>query len=443
MRVTVNRLHPLPIAILLLLPLWLFIGCDKASNEIADDDMEVEMEAEEQVAPACFWDHVPQDEIDLNQTKFALSMFHFNVQYVAGGLVDDEHGEFCGPPCEGWGAEEVEDWIIRETFAPVLTFYLEHPQWKVTFEMQALMLEIIEQRHPEVLADLQEATQAGIVELVSFHYSDQLFLAYPTLDMERSVAITKNLFEQNCVPLSPVVFNQEGQAGEGRHRFMAAHDYEIAVFPVNLFRYVRGGDAVRWPYYKQHGVDVVVGPGGVAPASGIEVDWVFFDDGELLAPGKHINPYFAWVGGANPEKLAEYEAKLLDREAAGFKITSISDYVAHLKAQQIEQPEMPPILDNTWQPPSTDSMFRWMGGVGALPNSPAYEQDNLVRSGNYRARTEVVAAEVFVEAAKATGKDTADEEAKLAQAWRESGRQTPILASSSSHNWWPSTRVEG
>ena len=84
---------------------------------------------------------------------------------------------------------------------------------------------------------LREAAQKNIVEVVSFHYSDQLFLAYPRLDMERSVALTKELFSDLCVPLSPVVFNQEGQAGEGRHTFMADHDYSIAVFPKNLFRY--------------------------------------------------------------------------------------------------------------------------------------------------------------------------------------------------------------
>ena len=86
----------------------------------------------------CDWDNVPKDEINNSQTKFALSMFHFNVQYVAGGLDDDEYGPFCADLCEGWDNERVEDWIIRETFLPVLDFYLAHPQWKVTFEMQAL-----------------------------------------------------------------------------------------------------------------------------------------------------------------------------------------------------------------------------------------------------------------------------------------------------------------
>ena len=389
------------------------------SSTPVDGDFESDGDTEDNAL--CDWDNVPKDEINQSQTKFALSMFHFNVQYVAGGLDDDEYGPFCADLCEGWGEEKVEDWIIRQTFLPVLEFYLAHPQWKVTFEMQALMLEIIADRHPDVLEKLREATRKNIVEIVSFHYSDQLFLAYPRLDMERSVAITQNLFADLCVPLSPVVFNQEGQAGEGRHTFMADHDYSIAVFPKNLFRYIHGADDQqypRWPLYKQHGVDVVVGPGGVDPASGIETDWVFFDDGELLAPEGGMDPYFAWLVNYDPKQLDEYEAKLQEREDAGYKITSISDYVAHLKAQGVEQKEMPPVLDNTWQPSSTNSMFRWMGGVGVAPYSPQQERDNLVRSGNYRARTQVVAAEVFMEAAKADGKDVSAYTDKLDQAWR-------------------------
>ena len=238
---------------------------------------------------------VPMDEPDLDQKKFALSMFHFNLQYVAGGLetvVDGEIQALCGELCKGWTDEKMNDWIVTDTFEPVLDFYMKHPEWRVTFEMQSMMLEWIGERFPALLAKLQQATQAGKVEMVSFHHAAQLFVAFPRRDMERSVEVVRQVFDRYCIPLSGVVFNQEGQAGEGKHAFMADHGYAISVFPKNLYAYVREGEE-RWPYYRDRGVDVIIGPGSVDPASGIELAWVFFDDGELLAVP--ASPYLAPV----------------------------------------------------------------------------------------------------------------------------------------------------
>ncbi|MCK7482831.1 MAG: hypothetical protein M0C28_41205 [Candidatus Moduliflexus flocculans] len=70
--------------------------------------------------------------------RFSLSMFHFNVQYVPGGttgfLGDDPN------PAFALDDEQVQD-IITESFEPVLDLFLAHPDWKVTLEMQGLMVE--------------------------------------------------------------------------------------------------------------------------------------------------------------------------------------------------------------------------------------------------------------------------------------------------------------
>jgi len=146
------------------------------------------------------------------------------------------------------------------------------------------------------------------------------------------VAYTRALFNRYCVPLSGVVFNQEGQSGEGKHAFMAEHGYTISVFPKNLLNYYQG-DGVRWPLYTNHGVDVVVGPTDVATETGLSVNWTYFDDGEILALGGTLDPYFAPM---QPEPkwdhLSEYETSLSDLESEGYKIATITDYVAHLKA---------------------------------------------------------------------------------------------------------------
>ena len=361
---------------------------------------------------------VPEDTPDPEQTKFALAVFHFNLQYVAGGLeFIDEQGfaHNALPGSEGWGNDEVEDWIIRETFAPVIDFYLEHPEWKVNIELQALMIEVIAARFPELLDKLRTVTQRGQVELMSFHYSDQLFLAFPREDLRRSIAATRALFEQHCLPLAPSVFNQEGQAGEGRQAMLVDEGYQIGVFPKNLWRY-QHGDGLRWPYYRSKGGDLIVGPGDVDPASGIEVAWLFFDDGELLAAEAGLDPYFAPIAAYDPQRLEDYEAEIEARVAAGFRIAHVSDYVRHLKARGVEQPEAPPLLDGTWQPPSTDSVHRWLGGRGLVwwPD----ERDNEVRTGNARDRSELLFAEALRDHAVTEGILPGEVDARLAEGWR-------------------------
>ncbi len=384
---------------------------DGDSDPDGDSDGDVEADGDDD-APACVLpEGVLVDEPDLQQKKFALSMFHYNIQYVAGGLVTTVDGELNGFYNEAsleWTDEKLQDWIITESFEPVLDLYMAHPAWRATFEMQAMMLEAIAERFPAIYEKFRQATHSGQIEVVSFHYSAQLFLAFPAFDLTRSVEYTKEIFEKYCIPLSTVVFNQEGQAGEGKHGFMADNGYEISVFPKNLFKYVREGDLFQ-PYYKNRGVDVIVGPGSLDPAGGIEVNWTFFDDGELLSTP--ADPYFAPFTEADFEKVAEYEQKLTDLENQGYKVTSITDYVSHLKAQSVPQPDLPPVLDGTWQPTSTSSILRWMGGRSAAPNN-YHERDSYIRSQNYKARTRLHAAEILYRAAADAGvsAEGADEE---------------------------------
>jgi hypothetical protein len=97
------------------------------------------------------------------QEKFSLSMFHFNVQYVAGGLVG-----FLGDTGElglGLDAEQVENRIITESFFPLLTLLENHPDWKLTLEFQGYMLELITERFPEDLARLKALAEDEAIEI--------------------------------------------------------------------------------------------------------------------------------------------------------------------------------------------------------------------------------------------------------------------------------------
>ncbi|TNE45186.1 MAG: hypothetical protein EP343_28375 [Deltaproteobacteria bacterium] len=367
----------------------------------------------ENVAPACSMPKVPDVEVDTNATKFALTMFHYNIEYVVGGLSSsDRHKSFCGEQCEGWDNDKVEDWIVTDTFEPVVDFYLKHPKWKVNFEMQGYMLEVLANRFPQVLEKVRTLTGRGQMEISSFHYSDQLFLAYPKEDLVRSIQLTKDIFKKYCIPLSPVVFNQEGQAGEGRQKVLVEQGYKIGVFPKNLYRYVRGEDP-PWPYYSQFGGHMIVGPIGLDPKAGIDVSWLFFDDGELLSVPNKLNPYFAPLTNYDPKTMDAYKLKIEDLEKKGYKIAHISEYVETLKAKKVEAKPAPILLDGTWQPKSTSSIHRWLGGQGLTLD----ERDNEVRSGNYIARTMMKAAELLYEDWKKTnGKDDAIE-AKIQDGW--------------------------
>jgi len=359
------------------------------------------------------------DEPDVSQTRFALALFHYNLQYVIGGLeyVDDDNVTHLLANQEvaaGWDNDRVEDWIITETFEPILDLYARHPSWRVDLELQSYMVEVLAERHPGVLTKLQELAWSGQAELISFHHSDQLFLAFPAEDLARSVTRTREIFDAYCLPLSGVVFNQEGQAGEGRQRFLLDHGYDVGVFPKNLWRYVQGDD-VRWPYYASEGGTLIVGPGGVDPDSGVDVSWTFFDDGELRATANWINPYLAPLGQLDPERIAEYEASLEAREADGWKLTSVSDLVRHLEAQGVEKRPAPPLLDGTWQAPSTDSIHRWMGGRNEV--FVGEDEDNPLRTGNARARALADATQVMLDAATDAATD-ADREA-MGRIWED------------------------
>lgn len=387
------------------------------ADDAGDADTEDVFPLECEPGPA-----ITPDPVDTEQSKFALTMFHFNVEYVIGGLeyYDEVRGrmvQFLGLPInEGWDNDRVEDYIIRETLLPMLQMYDAHPQWRATFEMQAYAIELMAERHRDVLHLLRELAQRGQIELVSFHYAAQLFLAFPAEDQVRSLERTRAIFEQHCLPLSGVVFNQEGQAGEGRQRLLVEQGWRIGVFPRNLWRYVRG-EGAWWPYYASEGGVLVVGPGGVDPASGIEVTWPFFDDGELRAVTETINPYAAAIGPHNPARVAEFAAELQALEEAGFKHTTITDYVHQLEGRGLEMPEAPPLLDGTWQPPSTDSIHRWLGGRSQA--NVGDEEDNRVRSGNAVARMHADATQVLVDTAAGLVRDVSEWQAEMDGIWED------------------------
>ena len=125
--------------------------------------------------------------------------------------------------------EQVQDSIVVESFEPVLDLYLSHPDWGTDIELQAYFLEVLAERHPQVLEKLRALGLSGQAEVVSFHYSDQIFIAYPRADLEHSLEMTREVFERYDIPLSRSVFCQEGQAAPGMAAVMKEHGYEYLI----------------------------------------------------------------------------------------------------------------------------------------------------------------------------------------------------------------------
>jgi len=346
--------------------------------------------------------------------RYALSVFHFNIQYVAGGLV----GLF-EDPCPIWELteEEVEDMIVVESFEPVLDLYMSHPEWGTNLEMQAYFLDVLAQRHPHILDKLRAAALSGQVEVVSFHYSDQLFLGYPRLDLERSQEMTRKVFEVHGIPLARSVFCQEGQASPAMPPVMEQGGYDYLVWPKNLYRYQHGTPDPVMPYYAFGNLWMVLGPESVDYTNEDEelhVRWTFLDDGELLATGDW-DPYFPPFFRHDPEAVAEYEQKLMDLEAQGYKIATVSDYMDDVLQLGIPPADPGPLLEGTWQPDSTNGIYKWMGGPGLFVTK---ERDNYVRTLCAAAHRELLAAETMTGVLGGKGMQSETFTDALQEAWR-------------------------
>jgi MYXO-CTERM domain-containing protein len=321
--------------------------------------------------------------------KFALAVFHFNVQYVAGGLEGFVQEFGLADAWDGLDYTEagVEDAIIVESLLPLLELFAAHPTWGADFEMQGYMVDRIRQRHPEVLALMQDLD--GQVSFDSFHYSDELWTAQPAQAIARSRLETQAAFLQAGLTLGDATFTQEGQFSMGMDAVLPLG--HTAMLPRNLFR-LHYPDEDRRPLFEQGDIGVIVaGHGWTEPESGMEVRWTFMDDGELLATND-LNPYFLPSFTHDPESVAEYEAELVALEDEGFNIATVAEAVGALRATGFEPEPLPTIVDGAWQPNDTGNLSRWMGDFGLGPD---HEADGDVRTAWHFAYAQVRLADLL------------------------------------------------
>jgi hypothetical protein len=359
-----------------------------------------------------------------------VTLWHFNIQYVAGGMQGFPDGVSHDPNFY-LSEAQVEDLIISQGFAPILDVLLQHPTWHVDLEMQGRMIEVMAARHTDTLANLRTLAKRGQVEVVSLHYSDQLFLAYPRRDLERSIAINKRVFADNDIPLSTVDFNQEGQFNEGLLRVLHDNGYTIAVTASNLLAFEHGSYASN--FMTKSGVDIVANGGyGIGD---LTVNWSGPGDGELIVCGNNSpyegrSNYFTHDAGIDSLQ-SMIDERTMD-ELMGVQQLTISELMAQAHQRGAFAP-LPPTTDGSWRPTNTHNMLRWMGGLGGLYDLfVPTEKDNAVLTLNTKASLDVAACEAI----SAWAKDKPGADAR-AQALDAGSHELALAEGSDSTGWTP------
>ncbi len=328
-------------------------------------------------------------------SQFAISLYHWNIQYVSG-------------------SRRTEDAIVVQSFDPLLDLFLAHPDWKSDFEMQGYMVEVLADRHPEVLKKLKVLVDNGQIELVSCHYSDQIVLAYPRRDQEVSMKINAEVFKKYRLAVSPVVFLQEDSIGDGIADVMLKDGKDIAV--------VFGGwdqfkIPVGAPYYVYAGLKLILAMG---PDGGDRPNWAFTGDAELAITGRFNNPYFASVNldflfKTSQKKIRKMIHEMEDLNKSQIRSVTITEYIQAMQLASIDPIPAGPILDKM-RGTNTNNVWLWLGDN----RNPFAENDVLVRSENSRSRSWLLAAETALNWAQKNNLnlDLSDSSNPIEDLWR-------------------------
>lgn len=320
--------------------------------------------------------------------KYAIGLFHFNLQYVAGDY-------------------KIERRIIRESLYPVLQFFDSHPRYRSDIEIQGYGIEVLAQEHPDVLALLKKLVLRGQIELVIAHYSDQLFIGYPALDLQQSIQLSDETLARYGLERSRVFFGQEFQyspalatALKGKYDVIATSSdpnswYQDRTEPLVNVGY--GGDTIH----------ALIGSGRKELA-GMEWRIAFLDDGEEFNT-KDYNSDFFRLPSQEKENMDKYQKLLQD----GYKFVTITELVERIKKDPgYSIPAYPFVPEGTWHM-QVCGPFMWMGRQRS-----GVETDGITRALSYQARGEVLRAEALIRYAGQQGRDISGLKKLLQEAWK-------------------------
>ena len=339
--------------------------------------------------------------------KYAMGLFHFNLQYVAG-----DH--------------KIETRIIRESLLPALQFFEQHPQYKSDIEIQGWAIEELAEEHPEVLSLLKKLVDRGQIELVVAHYSDQFFIAYPALDLRRSIEISDRVLAEHGLKRSRVFFGQELQWSPALASALKGL-YDVVVTSSTPHGYYRGETL---PVVKvRYGDDSIIGliSAGEKKLPDFEWQWAFFDDGEVFNSLDYNSDFF---------RVPEQEKKNIEvykkLEADGYTFVTIGEFIEKVKsAPHYKIPDYPFVPEGTWNM-QVGGPFMWMG-----KQRSGVERDGPIRALCYKVRGRVLLAERLVALAEKAGREVSELKKLVRQAWKH-----VLLAEVSDSSGWSPWPVE-
>ncbi len=337
--------------------------------------------------------------------KYALSLFHFNLQYVAGDF-------------------RIENRIIQQSFLPLLKLLEQRPTWRINLEIQGWAFEVLEENHPEALRLFRKLMDRKQIELTVAHYSDQFFLAYPALDMRRSIEISDQILDRLGITRSRVFVAQEIQWTPAAPVLLQGA-YDVAVTSGDPHGYYRppSPPLVRARYAGKE-LLVLLG-GGQKELKNLRWTWAFFDDGEVFNTTDYRSDFFR-VPEQEKKNIARYE-KL---ESEGYRFITISEFVELLKNDpDYHIPDYPYVPEGTWNM-KQGGPYMWMGRQRS-----GVETDGLTRAICYRTRGRVLLAERLVEYIEKLGQRIQQLREWLLKAWKhlllsevsDSSGWTPLL----------------
>ncbi|NOY78519.1 MAG: hypothetical protein GXO76_11685 [Calditrichaeota bacterium] len=319
--------------------------------------------------------------------KYAMAVYHFNLQYVAGD-------------------QRIERRIVRESIKPLLNFYDRHPNYKGDFEIQAWALEVIQEEFPEVLEHLRRLIKKGQLELVVAHYSDQFFIGYPAIDMQRSVEMSDAVLKRLNLKRSRVFIAQEIQYSPAIASALHGK-YDVVVTSSNPYGYYRSGEMPLEEFnYAGKKMLILLG-GGKKNLKCCKWDWAFFDDGEVFSTRDYASDFY---------RVPSWEKKHIDKfkrmEKEGYTFVTVSEFVKILKEKNYKIPKMAYIPEGTWNM-GAGGPYNWLGKQGS-----GNEKDGLTRARNFIARGWVLVAETLSKWAEKLGANNALIRSVLRLSWK-------------------------
>ena len=280
-------------------------------------------------------------------------------------------------------------------------------KYKSDIEIQGYAIEELAEEHPEVLALLKKLVSRGQIELVIAHYSDQFFIGYPALDLQRSVEISDQILAKHGLKRSRVFFGQEIQWSPGLASALKGK-YDVVVTSSDPHSYYRGETLpLVNVHYGDDQILALIGA-GKKQLNQLQWDWAFLDDGEEFNSLDYKSDFYR--DPAQEKKSIDHFKKL---EKEGYQFVTMSELVQKIKNDPgYVIPDYPFVPEGTWNM-SVCGPFMWMGRQRS-----GVETDGITRALCYQARGEVLMVEKLIDYLGAQGADTGELKKLLLEAWK-------------------------